>query len=56
MDDQHLPTDVKAVTVDSQDEQNATYYNIEGQRTNAPRGLTIVRYADGTPRKVVKKN
>lgn len=56
MDDQHLPTDVKAVTVDMQDEQNATYYNMEGQRTNAPRGLTIVRYADGTTRKVMKKN
>lgn len=58
MDDAHLPTAIKAVYSDIQDGtdgQNATYYNMEGQRVSSPKGFTIVRNADGTTRKVMKK-
>lgn len=34
---------------------NATYYNMSGQRVGQPNGLTIVRQADGTTRKMIKK-
>lgn len=36
-------------------DSNATYYNMSGQRVGQPNGLTIVRQADGTTRKMIKK-
>ncbi|MCI7424411.1 MAG: hypothetical protein MSS89_04175 [Prevotella sp.] len=49
-------TDIKQV--DNEGANVVTgYYSLDGQRLNAPaKGITIVRYADGTTRKVRKKN
>lgn len=58
MSEEYLPTGMKAVLSDMQNEidmQNATFYNMEGQHVINPKGLTIVRNADGSTRKVMMK-
>lgn len=48
---------VSAINISTTNCKNASFYNLQGQRiTNPQRGqLVIVRYADGTSRKVVVK-
>ena len=49
-------TGIEFISVDTPERTVIGYYNLQGQRTSEPqRGLNIIRYSDGTSKKVLVK-
>ena len=48
---------VESISVDETEAQPVSYYSLSGQRLNGPSesGATIIRYSDGTTKKVLMK-
>ncbi|MCD8290392.1 MAG: hypothetical protein LUC91_02695 [Prevotella sp.] len=49
-------TGINAISTDMQDKTVSSYYTIDGKQINAPtKGINIVRYSDGTTKKIMVK-